>query len=248
MAGEPDVVEKLKKGYQAIGRTYKNHIDGFNLLPYLTGKEKESPRKLFIYISDDGDILGVRYDNWKVVFMEQRCKGTMQVWAEPFTRLRLPKLFNLRTDPYEFADVTSNTLLRVVPLPRLHPLRRAWRSRTSSRRRSRTSRRSRSRTPSPSTTRCAKMMRRRQRHWQRAGGDIAADRFRRWANRWPRRSRPGTTARRSRAILDFVARVTKEGGPDFVPPAERIATFDNDGTLWCEQPMQVQVFFAHRPR
>jgi arylsulfatase len=109
IAGEPDVVEKAKKGYQAIGRTYKNHIDGYNLVPYLTGKEKESPRRLFVYISDDGDILGIRYDNWKVVFMEQRCEGTMRIWAEPFTRLRLPKLFNLRTDPYEFADVTSNS-------------------------------------------------------------------------------------------------------------------------------------------
>jgi len=109
MAGDPDVTEKLKKGYNAIGRTYKNHIDGYNLLAYLTGKEKESPRKLFVYLSDDGDVLAIRYDNWKVMFMEQRCKGTLQVWAEPFTRLRLPKLFNLRTDPYEFADVTSNS-------------------------------------------------------------------------------------------------------------------------------------------
>jgi arylsulfatase len=107
-AGEPDIVEKAKKGYHAIGRNYKNCIDGYNLIPYLTGKEKESPRKLFIYISDDGDVLALRYDNWKVVFMEQRCKGTMQVWAEPFTRLRLPKIYNLRTDPYEFADITSN--------------------------------------------------------------------------------------------------------------------------------------------
>ena len=109
MAGEPDILEKAKKGYQAIGRTYKNHIDGYNLLPYLTGKEKESPRKGFVYISDDGDIIALRYDNWKIVFMEQRCHGTLQVWAEPFTRLRLPKIYNLRTDPYEFADVTSNT-------------------------------------------------------------------------------------------------------------------------------------------
>ena len=109
MAGDPDVAEKLKKGYQAIGRTYKNHIDAYNLVPYLTGAEKESPRKLFMYISDDGDILALRYDNWKVVFMEQRCQGTLQVWAEPFTRLRLPKIFNLRTDPYEFADITSNS-------------------------------------------------------------------------------------------------------------------------------------------
>jgi arylsulfatase len=109
MAGDPDVVEKLKKGYQAIGRTYKNHIDGYNLVPYLTGEAEKSPRKLFVYLSDDGDVLGLRFDNWKVVFMEQRCPGTLQVWAEPFTRLRLPKLFNLRTDPFEFADTTSNT-------------------------------------------------------------------------------------------------------------------------------------------
>ncbi len=110
MAGEPDIVEKLKKGgYKANGREFKNHIDGFNLLDYLTGKSKESPRNIYFYFSDDGDVLGVRFDNWKAVFMEQRSHGTLQVWAEPFVRLRLPKLYNLRTDPYEFADVTSNT-------------------------------------------------------------------------------------------------------------------------------------------
>jgi arylsulfatase len=70
---------------------------------------KESPRKFFFYFSDDGDVLGMRFDNWKIVFMEQRLMGTMGVWAEPFTRLRMPKLFNLRTDPYERADITSNT-------------------------------------------------------------------------------------------------------------------------------------------
>ena len=109
MAGASDVVEKLKKGYQAIGRTYKNHIDGYNLLPYLTGEAKESPRNFFFYFSDDGDMLALRFDNWKVVFMEQRLRGTLGVWAEPFVPLRFPKLFNLRTDPYEFADITSNT-------------------------------------------------------------------------------------------------------------------------------------------
>ena len=108
-AGAPDVVEDLKKGATINGKEFKNHIDGFNFLPYLTGEEDEGPRKVFFYFSDDGDMLALRYDNWKLVFMEQRCAGTMQVWAEPFTRLRLPKLFNLRTDPYEFADVTSNT-------------------------------------------------------------------------------------------------------------------------------------------
>ena len=109
MAGDTEVVEKLKKGYKAIGRTYKNHIDGFNLLTYLTGEVTQSPRNFYFYFSDDGDMLAMRYDNWKLVFMEQRCKGTLQVWAEPFIRLRLPKIFNLRTDPYEFADITSNT-------------------------------------------------------------------------------------------------------------------------------------------
>jgi arylsulfatase A-like enzyme len=108
-AGEPDIVEKVKKGVTAAGRPYKNHIDGINLLPYLTGQVAESPRKMFVYISDDNDILAIRYDNWKVSFMEQRCRGTLQVWAEPFTPLRLPKLYNLRTDPYEFADITSNS-------------------------------------------------------------------------------------------------------------------------------------------
>jgi arylsulfatase A-like enzyme len=110
MAGDPDVSEKLKKGnYKANGKTFKNHIDGFNLVDYLTGKAKESPRQIYFYFSDDGDVLGIRYDNWKVVFMEQRCPGTLEVWGEPFTPLRLPKIFNLRTDPYEFANTTSNT-------------------------------------------------------------------------------------------------------------------------------------------
>ena len=85
------------------------HIDGFNLLPYLTGDVDKSPRKGFVYFSDDGDVLALRFDNWKIVFMEQRVQGTLQIWAEPFVVLRVPKIFNLRTDPFERADVTSNT-------------------------------------------------------------------------------------------------------------------------------------------
>jgi arylsulfatase len=109
LAGNKAVVDDLKKGVKAIGRTYKNHIDGVSLLSYLTGKTDQSPRKAFVYISDDGDTLRIRYHNWKVVFMEQRSKGTMTVWSEPFTELRMAKLFNLRTDPHEFADITSNS-------------------------------------------------------------------------------------------------------------------------------------------
>jgi arylsulfatase len=108
-AGEPDIVEKLKAGHTIGDTTYRVHIDGFNLLPYLTGETDESPRLGFVYFSDDGDVLALRFDNWKVVFMEQRAQGTLQIWAEPFVALRIPKLFNLRTDPYERADGTSNT-------------------------------------------------------------------------------------------------------------------------------------------
>ena len=108
-AGEPDIIEKLLKGHKAGDTKYKVHIDGFNLLPYLTGEVEKSPRRGLIYFSDDCDVLGIRAENWKVVFAEQRCKGTLQVWFEPFTKLRAPKLFNLRTDPYEFADITSNS-------------------------------------------------------------------------------------------------------------------------------------------
>jgi arylsulfatase len=108
-AGDPDIVEKLKEGHSIGDKTFRVHIDGYNLLPYLTGEVDESPRKGMVYFSDDGDVLALRFDNWKVVFMEQRTQGTLQIWAEPFVALRVPKLFNLRTDPFERADITSNT-------------------------------------------------------------------------------------------------------------------------------------------
>ena len=108
-AGDADVTSKLLKGYKAGNTTYKVHLDGYNFVPCLTGQEQKCPRQDFFYFSDDGDLTGLRFDNWKFVFAEQRQPGTLQIWAEPFVRLRLPKLFNLRMDPYERADVTSNT-------------------------------------------------------------------------------------------------------------------------------------------
>ena len=108
-AGDPDVKAKLLEGHEAAGKQFKVHVDGYNQLPILTGETDEDPRKEFFYFSDDGDLVALRYDNWKFVFMEQRVRGTLQVWFEPFVALRIPKLFNLRTDPFERADQTSNT-------------------------------------------------------------------------------------------------------------------------------------------
>ncbi len=108
-AGDPDIKEKLKKGHKAGKMKYKVHLDGYNFLPYLTGKEEKSPREEFFYFSDDGDLTALRYDNWKVVFSQQRAPGTMLVWGEPYVSTRVPWLFNLRTDPYERASITSNT-------------------------------------------------------------------------------------------------------------------------------------------
>ena len=108
-AGEPDIKEKLVKGHKASDKTFKVHLDGYNFLPNFKGEAEKGPRVEYFYFSDDGDLMGMRYDHWKIVFMEQRMVGTMRVWAEPFVTLRVPKLFNLRTDPYERADITSNT-------------------------------------------------------------------------------------------------------------------------------------------
>ena len=108
-AGDPDIKDKLLKGHQAGNKTFKVHLDGYNQLPYLTGQQPKSARKEFIYLNDDGDIVALRYENWKIVFEEQRATGTLRIWAEPFTKLRVPKVFDLRSDPYERADVTSNT-------------------------------------------------------------------------------------------------------------------------------------------
>jgi arylsulfatase len=105
--GEPDIKEKLREGYEANGKTFRVHLDGFNLLPYLTGETEESPRRAFFYFSDDGEMLGLRYERWKAVFAEQLSHG-FAVWRDPFIKLRAPKIFDLRMDPFERADTDSN--------------------------------------------------------------------------------------------------------------------------------------------
>ncbi len=110
MAGVPDIKEQLLEGgVQAIGREYKVHLDGYNTLAYLKGEEEETPRREIFYFSDDGDLTALRYDDWKAIFLEHRYPQTLRAWAEPWTELRIPLLFNLRRDPYERANITSNT-------------------------------------------------------------------------------------------------------------------------------------------
>ena len=116
--GEPEIKEKLKQGFKAGDTTFKAHLDGYNFLPYLTGQAKEAPRKEFFYFNDDGQLVALRRDQWKLVFAEQRARQ-LQVWTEPFVMLRAPKLFNLRTDPFERADTDSNNYNRWY-------LERAW--------------------------------------------------------------------------------------------------------------------------
>jgi arylsulfatase A-like enzyme len=106
-AGDPDITSKLLKGDSIGGKNFKVHLDGFNQLPYLTGKTNQPARHEFYYFNDDAELVAMRMDNWKFVFCEQRAPGQLNIWAEPFTCLRLPKMYNLRMDPYEHADVSG---------------------------------------------------------------------------------------------------------------------------------------------
>jgi len=108
-AGMPDLKEKLLAGYKVGDMTYKVHLDGFNFVPYLTGQETKSPRESYFYFSDEGDLMGLRYDNWKIAFAIQTAPGTLRVWQQEFEHPRVPYIFNLRTDPFERAQITSNT-------------------------------------------------------------------------------------------------------------------------------------------
>ncbi|MCH9759924.1 MAG: arylsulfatase [Actinomycetia bacterium] len=106
-AGDPDITSQLRTGLEVGDKTFRVHIDGYNALPYLSGEADQSPRDWFFYTNDDGQVVAIRIGDWKVVFSEQRAK-TMQLWAEPFVPLRIPKIFNLRRDPFERADENSN--------------------------------------------------------------------------------------------------------------------------------------------
>ena len=119
-AGEPDIKEKLLKGHEAAGKTFKVHLDGYNQLPYLTGQQPTEPRaRSFFYFNDDGDLVALRFENWKVVFMEQRAPGTLRVWAEPFTPLRAAQALRPARRPVRAGRHHVQHLLRLVHRPRL---------------------------------------------------------------------------------------------------------------------------------
>ncbi len=117
IAGEPDIVNKLLHGYTANGINYKVHLDGYDQSGFLrnvsgsaaNNNGTKSARTAFFYSDDDGLLVAMRQGDYKYVFAEQRLAGTMGVWAEPFTKLRLQKIYNLFQDPFERADITSNT-------------------------------------------------------------------------------------------------------------------------------------------
>jgi arylsulfatase A-like enzyme len=109
IAGDTDVKERLLKGTKLDGRKYKVHLDGYTVLPLITGESDTSQRDEIFYFSDDGDLTALRYDDWKLIFMEQKARGTLRIWMEPFVPLRIPLIFNLRRDPLERAEITSNT-------------------------------------------------------------------------------------------------------------------------------------------
>lgn len=105
-AGDSNITNNLLKGYKAGNKTFNVHLDGYNLLPYLTGEEKKSPRESYFYFTDDGDLAALRYEDWKILFLEQRAEG-FDVWTEPLVQLRAPRIFNLRRDPFEKASHES---------------------------------------------------------------------------------------------------------------------------------------------
>jgi arylsulfatase len=120
-AGDTSLVAKCLKGYQAGGKTFKVHLDGYNLVPYFKGEVKEAPRKEFLYWSDDGDLMAIRVMNWKITFMEQYHTG-VEIWTKDFTKFRAPLLYNLRADPFErgpqsdwYFDWQSHRLFMFVP-------------------------------------------------------------------------------------------------------------------------------------
>ena len=258
-AGEPSVKEKLLNGYSAGDKTFKVHLDGYDQRELLSGKESDRRREFF-YWTDDGDLAGLRFDQYKVAFLEQQADG-LEVWMQPLVPLRAPKIFNLRSDPFERAEheaggydawfVEHAFVLLARPnhrrpfsddIPGVSPAAAAGQFLGRS---------------SDGNADATDLELRRESENERLSQlcDATAVLCFRWlpcrssllaaallAQSDPLPSWNDTTAKR--AIVEFVTETTKEGSRTFVPPAERIATFDQDGTLWVEHPMYSQVIYC----
>jgi phosphoglycolate phosphatase-like HAD superfamily hydrolase len=168
-AGEPDIKEKLLRGYDAAGKNFRVHLDGYDQRDLLAGKAPNKRREFF-YWTDDGNLAGLRYDQWKAVFLQQKAHG-LAVWSQPLTELRLPMLFNLRSDPFERAQYESGDYVR----------------------------------------------------WFIDHAFLLVP---------------------AQAIVDFVRATTDLSSPSHVPAEDRVAAFDQDGTLRVEQPMYTQVVYC----
>ena len=118
VAGDPDIVEKARQGVTVGDKTFKVHLDGFNLLPFLKGEVDENPRPGFLYWSDDGDLMALRYGNWKFHFIQQRAHG-LGAWEEEFVSTRVPQFFNLRSNPFEIDDHDANILFNKEKVDRI---------------------------------------------------------------------------------------------------------------------------------
>ena len=151
-AGNPDVTKQLLEGCTVGGKKFNVHLDGYNMIPYLTGQVKETPRPGIIYFSDDGEVIAVRVGDWKFNLAVQRA-NTMRLWAEPFVKLRVPYIMSMRRDPFERAEYNSNTYLGLDGRSRASDVFDAGLRGAADRRRSPSSRRGRN--PLRSTwTRC----------------------------------------------------------------------------------------------
>ena len=270
-AGEPDVKNKLLSGYDAAGKNFKVHLDGYDQRDLLARKGPNKRREFF-YWTDDGNLAGLRYDQWKAVFLEQKAHG-FDVWSQPMIQLRLPSLFNLRSDPFERAQHEAGDYVKwfvehafvLVPAQAVVGQHLMSFQQFPPRQR-------------PGSFSVEQAMEKLRNHPQATEGAIQT-----WMESLMKLVRQFTTIDRrallsslamlpllsaalrsttakaqaerdplpswndgvtKSSILDFVARVTTQGGPDFVPVDQRIATFDNDGTLWVEQPMYIQLAFA----
>jgi phosphoglycolate phosphatase-like HAD superfamily hydrolase len=275
------------KGYAANGKNYKVHLDGYDQSAFLravsgtVGNDQpvKSARSKFFCTDNDGLLVGLRQGDYKYVFAEQHMQGTLGVWAEPFVKLRLQKIFNLFMDPYERADITSNTFREwqlnhipavygaidevgicddlqgipatIDPAELLRLYHHGGDAAGDQRRAEESSREKvtkKSANAAPGILHGCPALPAENEMSMKPNHSILAAAVALLTATAPSRAADPLPSWKDtaskKAIVVFVEKVTKEGGADFVPVAERIATFDNDGTLWAEQPIYFQFQFA----